>query len=442
MQNKNIIIIGNGISGVTAARHIRKRSSHKITIISSESDYFYSRTALMYVFMGHMRYEHTKPYEDYFWSKNNIGLIKDYVENIDFRQKILHLREGADLSYDILILATGSKYNRPDWAGIDLMGVQGLVNLQDLELMEINTNGVSEAVIVGGGLIGIEMAEMLKTRSINVTMLVREDNFWGNILPEAEAKLIKGHIVEHGINLKLNTQLKEILGDDNKVVGVTTGTGERIPCGFVGVAVGVSPNIGFLENSTLNTSKGILINEYFETNIHDVYAIGDCAEFTEALQGRMSIEQVWYTGRMHGETLALTLCGKKTAYNPGPWFNSAKFIDIEYQVYGKISNTVPEDETHLFWKHESGKKSIRIAFKKESFIVVGINLLGIRYRHEVCDRWLQGKATIQEVLRKLKEANFDPEFHKKHEKEIVEQFEIQIWGDNLPKKQKRRFGFL
>ena len=106
-----------------------------------------------------------------------------------------------------------------------------------------------------------------------------------------------------------------------------TSKGEHIPCQFVGLTAGVRPNIDFLKKSGIDTDKGVLINEYFETNIPDVYAIGDCSEFKIAIPGQRSIEQVWYTGRMHGETVAETICGNRKAYNPGPWFNSAKFFD-------------------------------------------------------------------------------------------------------------------
>ena len=90
---EHIIIIGNGISGVTAARHIRKNSDKKITIISAETDYFFSRTALMYVYMGHMKFEHTQPYEDWFWEKNRIELKKAFVTHIDTETKTLQFNE-------------------------------------------------------------------------------------------------------------------------------------------------------------------------------------------------------------------------------------------------------------------------------------------------------------------------------------------------------------
>ena len=176
---EHVVIVGNGIAGVTAARHIRKNSDKKITIISAESEHFFSRTALMYVYMGHMRWQDLKPYEDKFWDKNRIDLVQAYVEKIDSQDQILHMADGQTLNYDTLILATGSVPAKYGWEGQDLEGVQGLVSKQDLELLEKNApnNEVCpKAVIVGGGLIGVELAEMLYTRKIDVTILVREKN--------------------------------------------------------------------------------------------------------------------------------------------------------------------------------------------------------------------------------------------------------------------------
>ncbi len=121
----HIAIIGNGIAGITAARHIRKLSDHRISVISGETDHFFSRTALMYIYMGHMKYKHTKPYEDWFWEKNRIDLVRKWVETVDFEQKRLNYSDGSSLSYDKLILATGSTPNKFGWPGQDLEGVGG-----------------------------------------------------------------------------------------------------------------------------------------------------------------------------------------------------------------------------------------------------------------------------------------------------------------------------
>jgi len=169
---EHIVILGNGISGITAARHIRKLSNNKISVISSETEHFFSRTALMYIYMGHMKYEHTKPYEDWFWKKNRIELINAHVREVDTNSKKLVFTNGQNIGYDVLILATGSISNKFGWPGQDLEGVSGMYSYQDLEYIEKYTKGIERGVIVGGGLIGIELAEMLKSQGIEVTFLV------------------------------------------------------------------------------------------------------------------------------------------------------------------------------------------------------------------------------------------------------------------------------
>ena len=424
---KHIVIIGNGISGITAARHIRKRSNHRITVISAETEHFFSRTALMYIYMGHMKYENTKPYEDWFWKKNKIDLVFDFVSSVLPDEKLLTMKSGKDLSYDTLIIATGSKSNKFDWPGQDLHGVQGLYNYQDLKLMEANTKNIKHAVIVGGGLIGIEMAEMLRTRKIDVCILVREQAFWNNVLPLQEANMISRHIKSHHVDLKLNTELKEILSDKNgHVKSVITTGGEEISCQFIGLTVGVSPNIDFLRDSGIKINKGVLVNDLLQTNVHDVYAIGDCVERTYILPGRRNIEQVWYTGRMMGEVVAQSICGTPTKYEPGPWFNSAKFFDIEYQTYGNVGNVLADSESEFYWEHSDGKKCMHFVWNKQNREFVGINSFGIRLRHEHFDRWLREVKSIDYVIEHLAEANFDPEFFSRHEKEIKKAFQQEI----------------
>jgi NADPH-dependent 2,4-dienoyl-CoA reductase/sulfur reductase-like enzyme len=439
---EHIVIIGNGISGVTAARHIRKNSDKKITIVSAESTYFFSRTALMYVYMGHLKFEHTQPYENWFWEKNNIQLKQGFVNAIHTNKKQLEFANGETLSFDKLIIAIGSKPNKFGWPGQDLAGVMGMYHKQDLEKLEKyapDNTVCNRAVIVGGGLIGIELAEMLRSRKIPVTFLVREDSFWNGVLPAQESEMINTHIKEHHIDLRLSTNLKEIKSDENGRVKsiVIEETGEEIACNIVGLTAGVTPNIDFLKASGIALGKGVKVNRFLETNIKDIYAIGDCAEQHEAIGQRRNIEAVWYTGRMMGETVAQTICGNKIEYKPGHWFNSAKFLDIEYQTYGWVFSEKgkQENEAYFQWKHPKDKKCITISFDKNTHQFLGINTFGIRMRHETFDTWLTEKKSISHVLEYLADANFDPEFYKLHEPEIVDKFNRENNTNIQPKKR-------
>jgi len=428
---EKIVIIGNGISGVTCARHIRKNSDKEILIISAETEYFFSRTALMYVFMGHMRFEDIKPYEDWFWEKNRIDLLFDFVESIDTDSKSLVMKSGKTVTYDKLVLAVGSKPNKFGWKGQDLKGVTGLYSYQDLLEVEELAETTKQSVIVGGGLIGVEFAEMMMTRGIDVKFLVRESKFWGNVLPEEDSQLISNHIKSHHVNLVFNTELDEVIDDGTgRVTAIKTKNGDIIDCQIVGLTPGVSPNVEFVKSSKIEVERGIKINRYFETNIKDVYAIGDCAQLDEGINGRKNIEQVWYTGRIMGETLAQTICGNRLAYHPGPWFNSAKFFDIEYQTYGWVFAKPSDNEERFYWEHQDGLKAMHFVWDKNTDEFIGINTYGIRLRHEIFDKWLKEKASIDIVMANLKNANFDPEFFKHFEKDIIHQFN-QKTGKNV-----------
>lgn len=415
------MIIGNGIAGVTAARYIRKWSDYRITIISAETEHFFSRTALMYIYMGHMRYQDTKPYEDHFWEKNRIDLILDYVTAIDVAGKKVTLSQYDDLEYDVLINATGSKSKFFGWPGQDLDGVQGLYSIPDLQMMEHFTEGIDRAVVVGGGLIGIEMVEMLHARNIPVTFLVREKSYFDYLLPQEESEMINQEIRDHHVDLRLETELKEALGAPNdRVRAVVTSDGDEIPCQFLGLTTGVTPNIDVIAASEVETDRGVLVNEYLETSAPDIYAIGDCAEFREEGIGYRRIDQLWYTGRQQGKTVARTICGHRTAYKSPVFFNSAKFFNIEYQTYGKIEANPPDTIATKMWQSDRMKELIRINYEKASGRVIGFNLLGIRFRHAVCEKWLMEGRTLDYVLAHLSEANFDPEFYKKYEANLAE----------------------
>jgi NADPH-dependent 2,4-dienoyl-CoA reductase/sulfur reductase-like enzyme len=265
------------------------------------------------------------------------------------------------------------------------------------------------------------------------------------VLPKEESAIINKEITDNHIDLRLGVNLKEIKSDKNGNVTsiIIAETNEEIECTVVGLTAGVSPNVDFLKNSKTDTERsrsieigrGVKVNRFLETNIKNIYAIGDCAEQQEAIGQRRPIEAVWYTGRMMGETIAQTICGNRIEYKPGHWFNSAKFMDIEYQTYGWVWAQPKENEARFYWEHESGKKCIHINYDKNTQEFIGINTFGIRMRHEFFDKILTEKRSINYVLEHLADANFDPEFYKLHEVEIVAKFN-QENNTNIQLKKK------
>jgi len=421
----NVVIIGNGIAGITAAFRLRKkRPDWSIAVVSGESDFHYSRPALMYVFMGHMRFEDTKPYEDRIWREQRIDLVRGWATRIDTENRRVEFEgQRQPLSYDKLLIATGSEPNKFGWPGQDMDGVQSLYGLQDLEALYHNTRDARQAVVVGGGLIGIELAEMLHSRNIHVTFLVRETAFWNVVIPQQEAEMINRIVEDAGLGLVLSTELQEVVDDGTgRVGGVITGDGERIDCQLVGLTTGVHPNTVLARASGVPVGRGVLVDWGLQTEVPGVFAAGDRAEIVTGAE-RNLIQAVWYTGRMQGLVAADAMVGEDVRYDPGVWFNSAKFLDTEYQVYGRVGQERPGDKD-LFWMRDDGRASVRIVHNDDG--VVGFNLIGVRYRHDVCERWIAEKRPLDYVLDHLGEANFDPEFLKKHEDEIASAFREQV----------------
>jgi len=431
-----LIIIGNGIAGITAARVARKLLPDlRIKIISDETDYFFSRTALMYIYMGHVRAKDCEPYDRSFYAANRLELVRDRVVQADFSNKKLSLASGEEVSYDLLLLALGSRSNKFGWPGQDLEGVTGLYSMGDLKKIEESSRLITEGnapprgVIVGGGLIGVELAEMLHSRGISTTFLVREDRYMPALLQAPESAMVEREIRRHEIDLRLSTELKEILGDDRgRVRATVAGDGAVIPCGLVGLTAGVSPNLSLVEkNDELDRDRGILADSFLRTSVPDVFTAGDCAQSRHADGSPGRVYPLWYTGRAMGEIAgmniaarALEMSGESSAlgpreYRPGVWFNSAKFFTIEYQIYGEVPPEPEEDRT-LYWEHPNGRSSLRLYFTREKTIL-GFQSMGPRLRQETCEKWIREQRPLSFVLENIGEIRFEPEFSPDFSKE-------------------------
>ena len=423
----HIVIIGNGIAGVSAAQSIRRlQPDWRITLVSGESTFHYSRPALMYIYMGHMRYRDCKPYEDSYWTEQRIDLRRAWVTGIDVANQRLELHEDQPLPYDKLLIATGSKSNKFGWPGQDLEGVQGLYSLMDLKLLQQNTRECRRAVIVGGGLIGIELAEMLHFQGIDVSFLVREKSYWDNVLPTEESAMVSALIRKRGFDLRTTTSLDHI--EDNgsgRASAVVTDGGDRIECQVVGLTAGISPNLDLVAESSIATGRGILVDRGFRTNTDNIFAAGDCAEIVAEDGGRNLLQQVWYTGKQQGAVAGEVIAGESRSYDPGIWYNSARFLDLEYQTYGQVGFRVPGEES-LYWQHPDAAQAVRVVHVDDR--VIGLNFMGLRFFHPVAEGWIGAGASVDEVLDGLHEGNFQPEFAPQRDAMAVQSLRAQWKG--------------
>jgi len=428
---EHLIIIGNGIAGTTTALEVRTRRSGRITLISNEARSFFSRPALMYVFMGQLTLEQTQPFPETFWRDHALERRMATVSAVRPESRSILLDSGESLTYDQLVIASGSRTRFPPARGLGAKGVQGFYGLADLQNMEAAMERTRDAVIVGGGLIGVELAEMLLSRGKKVTMLVRESHPWGSVLPAEEGALVARQMRQHGLQLRCNSQLQELHADSQGFAqSITTRSGETLPCQWLGLATGVQPNIEFLSGSGIPTRAGVLVDPFLSTSLPAVYACGDCAEI--CWPGTAKVETVWYTGRRQAEALAQTLCGQPTRYDPGIWFNSAKFFDVEYQVYGRIPARMEEGHFSFFWQNPEGNKCLRMVGNGKDGTLLGIHAFGMRLSHRVCSGWIAGGARVAEAVNQFSRADFESEFSPRHGAAIQASFQAQFPPGSQP----------
>ncbi|MFQ5608444.1 MAG: NAD(P)/FAD-dependent oxidoreductase [Candidatus Zixiibacteriota bacterium] len=410
------VIIGNGVAGINAAGEIRRfDSSADISIVSSESDHFFSRTALMYVFCGQLSERDVEPFERDHYQRMNYTRVRDRVTGLDSGAKRLKLESGKSLEYDRLLIASGSLASEGKYPGADLDGVGYFVTRQNLEWLQDYAKNSRRAVVIGGGLIGIEALEVLHLAGLEVTFLVRERHFWPVAFSKLEGDMVCAHVSAHGCNVILADETAEILGKDGKVCGVRTSSGRSIDADLALFSIGVRPQTEFLRDSGLvfDETGGITVDENLRTNLPHVWAAGDCTSVVW-FNGVRRPEQLWYTGRDQGIAAGRNMAtgeDRQTPYRRGTFYNSAKFFDIEYTTAGYV-NFGFDGERNWYQREPGTNISQRITYLPDG-TVIGFNMLGSRWDHVPLVRWVEEKRKLEWVLERLGQAAFDEEFMRK-----------------------------
>lgn len=406
------VIIGNGVAGINAALTIREKVPlSEIYIISWETKYFFSRTALMYIGMGRMRLEDTEPYARDFFYQKKISLVNDLVIGINKEDKKISLSNNGELPYDKLLLATGAVPAFYGWSGTDYDGVVTFVTYPDLQnllrLITYTKKHRNKAVVVGGGLIGIELVEVLLHHRVAVDFIIREKTFWDLALSPDEGIFLMEHMKRHNINLYMETELKEVVGANSKVTGIITNKGEEIACDIVGITTGVKPNIDLAKDAGIPTGRGILANWNMETKIDDIYTAGDCVEIETPGTERNFSRMIWYGARDMGKIAGINMTGGDACYVPSDWYNSAKFFDMEYTVCGKNLAVDDDDETY-FYIDKKGRFTVSIIHQKN--MILGFSMIGGRWDHTVLLNFIINKRDLNYFFKNYKQAWFAPEF--------------------------------
>lgn len=312
MDMYRYLIVGGGAAGISAAETIRGRdATGSIAVVNDEPYFLYSRVMLSKpnFFLGRIPLDQVflKPPE--WFEKGNIKyLAGKRAANLDFQKRIATLSDGTAVGFEKLLLATGSCVRRWGIPGADKKGIHYLRTLDDGKSIMEDIKTKKHAVTVGGGFIGFEMADMCRMAGLDVTMLLREPYFWDPILDEPSGSMIEEALTKGGVKILKNAEAQEVIGGES-VEGLVLKNGEQLACDMVICGIGTTCEMGELAAAGLAVNRGILANEYLETNIPNVWTAGDVAEYQDVLLEERVQMGNWVNASEQGKTAGLNMTG-------------------------------------------------------------------------------------------------------------------------------------
>ena len=334
MNYYDIIVLGGGPAGITIAKALKGKK--QVAIVRPE-EHSMIYCAMPYVLEDILDVQKTFK-QDSIVTNTGAKLIRSKAIKVDFEQKLITLEDDQVLKYEKLVIATGAKPIIPNIKGSDLEGVTVFKTEEDLlKIKELVDKKDSPAIVVGAGAVGIELAQSLKSRGLEVHLLDMASNILPNLMDEDMIIPVKEKIKELGINFHLNVMIKEIVGDTRaKLIKMNSGDCISLykrgkpNCGFITFCIGMRPEVSLFEDTKLKISdSGIIVNEYMQTNIENVYAVGDVAEYKCAITGDLLSGKLATNAVPMANIAADNILGKNTSYQ-GFFNGAATKIDNYY----------------------------------------------------------------------------------------------------------------
>lgn len=347
---------------MTAAEEIRRHDPFaSITIITDEPYPMYSRPGLAYVLMGEIPDSRIFCRTREYYAERGLELMFARVAAIHPDRQVIELADGKLLPYDALLLATGATAVPATFPGSQLDGVvylDTLKNVQDI-LRRVQT-GARTAVVVGGGITAMEMAEGLAHRGLTVHYLLRKKTIWSALLTNDESQIIESHARMTGIHIHYNEEIAEIIGAHGCVSAVKTTSGQFIPCDLVGAGIGVRPNVMLGKNAGLRIDRGIVVNEFLETSAPNIFAAGDAAQVFDHWSGEYRVDDLWPSAIAAGRMAGANMVGARAAYIKDVPFNAALIFGVHVTSIGQAGtgNRSADDENETLQYQSRGSSEV------------------------------------------------------------------------------------
>ena len=401
-MSKHYLIIGNGAAGVSAAEVIRQRdAAARITILTDEPYPMYSRPGIAYILNGQVPAEQIIARRPSFYTEHHFDLRVGRATSLDTARQQVTLNGGSVLAYDVVLVATGAAATAAPFPNNDLAGIVTFDKLDDARHILELTRKAKRAVIVGGGITAMELAEGIARQGVKTHFLQRGDRLWPRLLNKNESDIIEHQIKHEGIHLHYKEEIAEAIGKKGQVVGVKLKSGQQLACDILGVAIGVKPNLDLVKGTPVEIKQGILVNQHLQSNIPTLFAAGDTAQVYDRWTQSHQLDILWPSaiqeGRAAGYNMVDVAHGRPPShiYQKGSPFNAAMLFGIHMTAMGQISDhrdsdalqeaahlsrgssfiwTTPFAATvHSAWDRQ-GPHSIRLAMDRGR--VIGALILG------------------------------------------------------------------
>ncbi|HET9908909.1 MAG TPA: FAD-dependent oxidoreductase [Anaerolineales bacterium] len=333
----NYSIIGMGVAGIAGIEAIRSVDSNgEITLVGDDPHGFYSRPGLAYYLTGELHDQALFPRTREDFQRMNFRHLKGRVASIQREGHLIELDNKTQIPYDKLLIAVGAQATSMNVPGASLDGVLKLDHMEDANRILKHARRGRTAVVVGGGITALELVEGLLSRGVKVHYLLRGERYWSNVLDEQESKIVEHRLKEEGVRLHYHSEIGEVLGKRDRVSGVRLVSGETIKCDLVAYAIGIRPRLELAHQAGLATDRGILVNEYLQTNDPNIYAAGDVAQVFDPRSGRSVLDSLWGAAREQGSAAGLNLAGEQKAYLKPVPFNVTRLAGLTTTIIGNV----------------------------------------------------------------------------------------------------------
>ncbi|MBI4744163.1 MAG: NAD(P)/FAD-dependent oxidoreductase [Actinobacteria bacterium] len=403
---ENYVIIGNSVAAIAAIEAIRKKDKEgSITVVSDEPYLAYSRPLISYYIEGKVDEDRMLYRPRGFYEKKNVKtILGEKAVKVDSKTKKISLKNGQEISYTKLLVATGGLPFFPPMKGIESDGVFVFRTLDDAKKILEYSENTKRAVMIGGGFISLKAAHALRELGLEITVVELLDRIMGIALDNQGAEIVEKRLEENGIEILTKHTVSEIVSNKRgKVEAVILDDGKRIDCEMVIVAVGVRPNFKLLDGSGVKTNRGIVVNDKMETNVSNIYAAGDVAEAYDFLYKENRLNPIWPNAYEQGFVAGTNMAGGSRKYPGGMGMNSVEFYGIPSISMGITS---PEEEGYeVLIKHLPDKNIYKKLVLKDN-VIIGAIFVGDIDRAGIVNGLIKEQAVVRDYKADILEDSF------------------------------------